>query len=92
MAESAGRLTGAPVLAPLAAQVDIFFLYYPKRLSQVLFVDAPWAFKPGWEMIKPVRLREALAPAPAPAAPPAQMPACVARLPGFQMRRGQATA
>ena len=36
--------------------VDIFFTYYPKRLSQVLFVEAPWAFKPGWEMIKPVRV------------------------------------
>ena len=27
--------------------VDIFFTYYPKRLGQVLFVDAPWIFKPG---------------------------------------------
>lgn len=35
------------------AEVDAFFLYYPKRLGQVLFVDAPWAFKPGWEMVKP---------------------------------------
>ncbi len=34
-------------------QVDAFFLYYPKRLGQVLFVDAPWAFKPGWEVVKP---------------------------------------
>jgi hypothetical protein len=34
--------------------VDSFFTYYPKRLSQVLFVDAPWVFRPGWEMIKPV--------------------------------------
>lgn len=33
--------------------VDIFFLYYPKRLSQVLFVDAPWVFKPGWEIVRP---------------------------------------
>lgn len=33
--------------------VDIFFTYYPKRLGQVLFVDAPWIFKPGWEMMKP---------------------------------------
>ncbi|KAI3432274.1 hypothetical protein D9Q98_003834 [Chlorella vulgaris] len=33
--------------------VDIFFLYYPKRLSQVLFVEAPWVFKPGWEIVKP---------------------------------------
>ncbi len=34
-------------------QVDIFFLYYPKRLGQVLFVDAPWGFQPGWELVKP---------------------------------------
>lgn len=33
--------------------VDVFFTYYPKRLSQVLFVDAPWVFKPGWEMVRP---------------------------------------
>ena len=33
--------------------IDIFFTYYPKRLSQVLFVEAPWIFKPGWEMMKP---------------------------------------
>jgi hypothetical protein len=35
------------------AQVDVFFLYYPKRLGQVLFVDAPWGFRPGWELVKP---------------------------------------
>ena len=34
-------------------QVDIFFTYYPKRLGQVLFVDAPWIFQPGWEIVKP---------------------------------------
>jgi len=33
--------------------VDIFFTYYPKRLGQVLFVDAPWLFQPGWEVVKP---------------------------------------
>ena len=33
--------------------IDIFFTYYPKRLGQVLFVDAPWIFKPGWEVMKP---------------------------------------
>ena len=37
----------------MRAQVDIFFLYYPKRLGQVLFVDAPWGFSPGWELVKP---------------------------------------
>ena len=48
--------------------VDIFFTYYPKRLSQVLFVEAPWAFKPGWEMIKPVSERGAIPSARLPAA------------------------
>ena len=33
--------------------MDIFFTYYPKRLGQVLFVDAPWLFQPGWEVVKP---------------------------------------
>ncbi|EFN52164.1 hypothetical protein CHLNCDRAFT_32681 [Chlorella variabilis] len=33
--------------------VDVFFNYYPKRLSQVLFVEAPWVFKPGWEIVRP---------------------------------------
>jgi hypothetical protein len=39
---------------PAALQVDVFFVYYPKRLSQVLLVDAPWVFRPGWEMVRPV--------------------------------------
>lgn len=34
-------------------QVDVFFLYYPKRLGQVLMLDAPWGFQPGWEVVKP---------------------------------------
>ena len=34
-------------------QVDIFFTYYPKRLGRVLFVDAPWLFQPGWNVVKP---------------------------------------
>lgn len=33
--------------------VDIFFTYYPKRLGQVLMVDAPFIFKPGWAVVKP---------------------------------------
>ncbi|GAQ86283.1 Sec14p-like phosphatidylinositol transfer family protein [Klebsormidium nitens] len=33
--------------------VDIFFKYYPKRLGHVLFVDAPFIFRPGWEIVKP---------------------------------------
>lgn len=32
----------------------MFFKYYPKRLGQVLFVDAPFIFQPGWSMIKPL--------------------------------------
>nr|XP_024399664.1 phosphatidylinositol transfer protein CSR1-like isoform X2 [Physcomitrium patens] len=34
--------------------IDAFFKYYPKRLGQVLFVDAPFIFQPGWAMIKPL--------------------------------------
>lgn len=33
---------------------DIYYYYYPKRLSQVLFVDAPFIFKPIWQMAKPL--------------------------------------
>lgn len=33
--------------------VDAFFTYYPKRVSQVLFVEAPWIFQPAWEVVKP---------------------------------------
>lgn len=33
--------------------VDIFFTYYPKRLGQVIMVDAPFIFKPGWAIVKP---------------------------------------
>lgn len=43
---------GAPFLF-LHVQIDLFFKYYPKRLGQVLFVDAPFVFQPGWAMIKP---------------------------------------
>jgi len=34
--------------------IDVFFTYYPKRLSQVLLVDAPWIFQPAWAVIKPL--------------------------------------
>ena len=34
--------------------VDACFLYYPRRLGAVLFVDAPWAFKPVWAVVKPL--------------------------------------
>ncbi|XP_027192264.1 uncharacterized protein [Cicer arietinum] len=33
---------------------DVFYYYYPKRLSQVLFVDSPFVFKPIWQLIKPL--------------------------------------
>ncbi|KAJ4712379.1 Sec14p-like phosphatidylinositol transfer family protein [Melia azedarach] len=33
---------------------DVFYYYYPKRLSEVLFVDAPFIFKPFWELVKPL--------------------------------------
>ena len=42
-----------PLTVSPAMQVDIFFTYYPKRLGRVLFVDAPWMFQPGWEIVKP---------------------------------------
>jgi len=35
-------------------QVEMFFVYYPKRLGQVLMVDAPWIFQPPWRLIKPL--------------------------------------
>lgn len=38
----------------LAAQIEAFFEYYPKRVGQVLFVDAPWVFGPAWEVIRPL--------------------------------------
>ncbi|KAL5538357.1 hypothetical protein UlMin_044536 [Ulmus minor] len=33
---------------------DVFYYYYPKHLGQVLFVDAPFVFKPIWQMVKPL--------------------------------------
>ncbi|KAM5571981.1 phosphatidylinositol transfer protein CSR1 [Rosa sericea] len=33
---------------------DVFYYYYPKRLGQVLFVDAPFIFKPIWQLAKPL--------------------------------------
>ena len=35
-------------------QVDLFFNYYPRRLSQVLAVDAPWVFRPAWTIVRPM--------------------------------------
>jgi hypothetical protein len=34
--------------------IDVFYYYYPKRLGQVLFVDAPFVFQPLWQMVKPL--------------------------------------
>ncbi|KAL3824865.1 hypothetical protein ACJIZ3_020894 [Penstemon smallii] len=33
---------------------DAFYYYYPRRLSQVLFVDAPFIFNPLWQLVKPL--------------------------------------
>ncbi|MEW5297860.1 MAG: hypothetical protein WDW36_001039 [Sanguina aurantia] len=37
-----------------AFMVDAFFEYYPRRVGQVLMVEAPWVFTPAWEVIKPL--------------------------------------
>ncbi|OEL37121.1 hypothetical protein BAE44_0001860 [Dichanthelium oligosanthes] len=34
--------------------IDVFYYYYPKRLGQVLFVDAPFIFQPMWQVVKPL--------------------------------------
>uniref|UniRef100_A0A1D1Y4B9 Phosphatidylinositol transfer protein CSR1 n=1 Tax=Anthurium amnicola TaxID=1678845 RepID=A0A1D1Y4B9_9ARAE len=33
--------------------IDVFYYYYPKRLGQVLFVDAPFVFQPVWQLVRP---------------------------------------
>ncbi|XP_021889042.1 uncharacterized protein LOC110808021 [Carica papaya] len=33
---------------------DVFYYYYPKRLDQVLLVDASFIFKPIWQLVKPL--------------------------------------
>ncbi|XP_024960740.1 motile sperm domain-containing protein 2 isoform X1 [Cynara cardunculus var. scolymus] len=33
---------------------DVLYYYYPKRLGQVLFVDAPFVFQPIWQLAKPL--------------------------------------
>ncbi|XP_038685590.1 phosphatidylinositol transfer protein CSR1-like isoform X2 [Tripterygium wilfordii] len=33
---------------------DVFYYYYPKRLGDVLFVEAPFIFKPIWQLAKPL--------------------------------------
>ncbi|GLC47000.1 hypothetical protein PLESTB_001656000 [Pleodorina starrii] len=37
-----------------AFMIEAFFEFYPRRVGQVLFVDAPWVFFPAWEVIKPL--------------------------------------
>ena len=34
--------------------IDAFFTYYPKRVSQVLMVEAPWVFQPVYSVVKPL--------------------------------------
>ncbi|KAG2675945.1 hypothetical protein I3760_12G028700 [Carya illinoinensis] len=33
---------------------DVCYYYYPKRLGQVLFVEAPFVFKPIWQLARPL--------------------------------------
>ncbi|XP_065875136.1 CRAL-TRIO domain-containing protein C3H8.02 [Euphorbia lathyris] len=33
---------------------DVLYYYYPSRLSQALFVDAPFIFKPFWQLARPL--------------------------------------
>ncbi|KNA11388.1 hypothetical protein SOVF_135700 [Spinacia oleracea] len=33
---------------------DVFYYYYPKRLGQILMVEAPFVFKPLWQLAKPL--------------------------------------
>lgn len=35
-------------------QIEAFFEYYPRRVGQVLLVEAPWVFGPAWEVIRPL--------------------------------------
>lgn len=41
-------------LAFVAFLVEAFFEYYPRRVGEVLLVDAPWIFQPPWRAIKPL--------------------------------------
>ncbi|XP_076919245.1 CRAL-TRIO domain-containing protein C3H8.02-like [Bidens hawaiensis] len=33
---------------------DVLYYYYPRRLGQVLFVEAPFVFQPIWQLAKPL--------------------------------------
>lgn len=37
-----------------AFMIEAFFEYYPRRVGQVLMVDAPWVFQPAWQVIRPL--------------------------------------
>lgn len=43
-----------PVAIMYLLQFDVLYYYYPKRLGQVLFVEAPFVFKPIWQLVKPL--------------------------------------
>ncbi|KAB2066764.1 hypothetical protein ERO13_A09G172600v2 [Gossypium hirsutum] len=47
-----------PVLLVVASKhlpdFDVFYYYYPKRLGEVLFVEAPFVFQPIWQLTKPL--------------------------------------
>ncbi|KAF5459927.1 hypothetical protein F2P56_019833 [Juglans regia] len=38
----------------LTFMFDVCYYYYPKRLGQVLFVEAPFVFKPIWQLARPL--------------------------------------
>ena len=54
MCLSETKLINMLLLKVCLLQRDIFFTYYPKRLGQVLFIDAPWIFQPSWSLFKPL--------------------------------------
>ncbi|KAK1429078.1 hypothetical protein QVD17_11278 [Tagetes erecta] len=33
---------------------DVLYYYYPRRVGQILFVDAPFVFQPIWQLAKPL--------------------------------------
>ncbi|XP_040956979.1 uncharacterized protein [Gossypium hirsutum] len=41
-------------LSYLTFLLDVFYYYYPKRLGEVLFVEAPFVFQPMWQLTKPL--------------------------------------
>ena len=41
-------------LRSLTFLFDVFYYYYPRRLNEVLFIDAPFIFQPIWQLAKPM--------------------------------------